>query len=82
MRINNLINSSIIFLGICSLSIANEWDELFSFNIQSRPTTDQVELFIDIVVDDMLRWDNSGDGKLSRLELLRYFRYHKGLDIK
>ena len=69
----------IIFCSICS---AQTFDELFSFNIQNNPQKEQVVLFVDIVVDDMMRWDTSNDGKLSRAELVKYFRFHKGLDVR
>ena len=80
----HIINTAIIML--CSVpAFAQQdmntwWDNLFSFNIQSQnATVEQKELFIEIVIDDMMRCDKTGDGKLSRSELLKYFKFHKGL---
>ena len=81
----HIINTAIIIM-LCSVpAFAQQdmntwWDNLFSFNIQSQnATVEQKELFIEIVIDDMMRCDKTGDGKLSRAELLKYFKFHKGL---
>ena len=77
----HIINTAIIVVCLSLPLFAQEtWNELFGFNVQSmRANRGQVELFVEVVIDDMMRWDATGDGKLSRQELSRYFRFHKGL---